>query len=101
MKYYAVVCGVKPGVYTDWPTTQSMINGYSGAIFKSFSTKAEAENFIQKSSCNRDHNKIEKPLTLPLADKTIIYTDGSYFHPSCGFGVVIIRSNGEDRKSVV
>ena len=94
MKYYAVVNGVKPGIYTDWPTTQSMVSGYSSAIFKSFSTREEAELFIEKSTLSVTKN-IVKSEPLPLVDKTIIYTDGSFKQPYCGFGVVILRSNGK------
>lgn len=92
-KYYAVVCGVTPGIYTDWPTTQRMVKGYPGAIFKSFPTRAQAQAFIERSTAI--NKPVEEPHMLPLADKTIIYTDGSFTNSECGFGVVIITSSGD------
>lgn len=95
MKHYAVVCGRQPGIYTDWLTTESMVNGYPGAIFKSFYTKREAEAFILKSTSNPKQNVAIEPSTLPLIDKNIIYTDGVLIDNVCGFGVIIIASNGD------
>ena len=46
-KFYGVAAGRKPGVYTDWPTTQAQISGFSGAKHKSFKTKEEAEAFVR------------------------------------------------------
>ena len=41
-KFYAVKKGVKPGIYESWNDCQSQINGYSGAVYKSFTTYDEA-----------------------------------------------------------
>ena len=49
-KYYAVVCGVVPGIYTDWPTTERMVKGYPGAIFKSFRSRVDAETSLEYGS---------------------------------------------------
>lgn len=92
-KYYAVVSGRVPGIYNNWPAVESMVKGFPGAIFKSFKTKIEAENFINRSTTINGTKQI--PLTLPLVDKTIVYTDGSYANKECGFGIVIIASNGD------
>jgi uracil-DNA glycosylase len=54
-KFYAVVKGHNPGIYTDWPTTNENVKGFSGAVYESFGTMAEAEQFI------KDYN-----LTNPL-----------------------------------
>lgn len=45
-KWYAVKSGRKPGVYTTWTECEVQTNGYSGAIFKSFPSKIEAEQFV-------------------------------------------------------
>lgn len=45
-KFYAVRKGIKPGIYRDWDTCKSMVNGFSGAEYKSFSTKEEAESYM-------------------------------------------------------
>ena len=93
-KYYAIVAGVKPGVYTDWATAERMVKGYPGALFKSFRSRGEAEAFLAKSTAVTNTVRTT-PHTLPLIDKTIIYTDGSFAQGLCGFGIVIITSNGD------
>ena len=42
-KFYVVWRGVKTGVFEDWPTTLALVDGFSGAQYKSFSTRSEAE----------------------------------------------------------
>lgn len=41
-KFYVVWKGVNPGVYTSWTDCQLQIQGYKGAIYKSFDTEEEA-----------------------------------------------------------
>jgi len=45
--FYAVKAGRTPGIYNTWAECQRMINGYSGAVFKKFSTHAEATAFVE------------------------------------------------------
>ena len=42
-KFYVVWAGRRTGVFTDWATTQQAVDKYPGARFKSFLTRAEAE----------------------------------------------------------
>jgi ribonuclease HI len=42
-KYYVVWSGRQTGVFTDWAATQRAVDKYAGARFKSFPTRAEAE----------------------------------------------------------
>jgi ribonuclease HI len=49
--YYGVAVGRKPGVYTDWPSTQRQVSGYSGGTQKGFKTFEEAVEFV------KTHNK--------------------------------------------
>lgn len=51
-KYYAIQSGRVPGVYTDWPTAQAQIVGWSKPKYKSFSTRAEAEAFVKPPPTN-------------------------------------------------
>lgn len=93
IKYYVIVSGHTPGIYTDWPTAESMIKGFPGAIFKSFSNLKDAENFMEQSITPKStaDKPITVPRTLPLVDKTLAYTKGN----SCGFGIVIISRDGD------
>lgn len=48
-KFYVVWHGVEPGIYTDWDTCKQQINGVKGAVYKSFSTREEAEEAYNSS----------------------------------------------------
>ena len=43
-KFYVVWKGVEPGIYTSWTDCQLQIKNYKGAIYKSFTTREEAEH---------------------------------------------------------
>lgn len=57
-KFYVVWEGHKPGVYPTWDACKRQVDGFTGAKYKSFDTKAEAEaafktnywKFVQKSA---------------------------------------------------
>lgn len=91
-KFYAIVIGREPGVYTDWPTAQKQVSGFKGAIFKSFATREQADAFIAASTAQsgttHDFND------APQAQRTLIYSDGSFKDKACGFGIVAIMSDG-------
>jgi ribonuclease HI len=42
-KYYVVLVGKQPGIYTNWDTCKRMVDGYPNAVYKSFLTMAQAE----------------------------------------------------------
>lgn len=44
-KYYGVKVGKTPGVYLTWEECKNQVEGVSGALYKSFPTLAEAEEF--------------------------------------------------------
>lgn len=106
-KYYAVVVGRVPGIYNSWEIAKSMIYKFPGAVFKSFHSYAEAETFLNMSTASKSTAHSHIPHMLPLADKTIIYTDGSYklgasstdssagSRSAGGFGIVILTTSGE------
>lgn len=59
-KYYTVWEGVNPGVYDSWVDCQLQIKGYTGAKYKSFATREEAEealnhNFWKYASTKKEH----------------------------------------------
>ncbi|MDD7306214.1 MAG: ribonuclease H family protein [Peptoniphilaceae bacterium] len=86
MKYYAVRKGKNPGIYTSWDLCKDQVHGYKGAIYKSFTSKKDAENFLE--------SKEEKP---QIDEKTAIaYVDGSYKQKdhSYGSGVVYLTEKG-------
>ncbi len=46
-KYYAVRNGRVPGIYEAWDDCRRQTEGFSGAVFKSFSARTAAEAFLQ------------------------------------------------------
>jgi ribonuclease HI len=46
-KFYVVWAGRKTGVFTDWATTQLHVDKFPGARFKSFPSRAEADQAFQ------------------------------------------------------
>lgn len=45
-KYYAVKKGKVSGIYLNWNDCKAMVDGYPGAVYKSFKTIEEAENLL-------------------------------------------------------
>jgi hypothetical protein len=51
-QYYAVARGRNPGVYTDWGSAEKQVNGFSGALYKKFKARSDAQRFVERH-CNR------------------------------------------------
>ena len=108
-KYYAVKAGRIPGIYRTWDEVKEQVNGYSGAIYKSFETLQEAELFISNSieqvSGNKKvdtisenlNSKIDEKIANLSEDEIVAFVDGSY-NPEAekaGFGTIIISKGGD------
>lgn len=46
-KYYAVLKGKITGIFTSWADCEKQVKGFSGAIYKSFPTREEAETALE------------------------------------------------------
>lgn len=125
-KFYAVKKGKVPGIYTIWAGkegAQIQVSGFTGAIYKGFKTREEAEKFMAgpMPNWNFEHKKkgalksgktesiIPDPgmiVTDRIAidqieiDRILIYTDGGALgNPGPGgYGIVIL--NGEEKKEI-
>ena len=91
-KYYAVKSGYIPGIYKSWDDCKKQTDGFSGAIYKSFKTKEEAEAFLG-SSTNIPPKKEEEN----CLSEAIAYVDGSYDHSQKRFsyGMVLMHDGVE------
>ncbi|XP_058814866.1 ribonuclease H1 [Topomyia yanbarensis] len=49
MPFYAVAKGRIVGVYETWPDCQRQVNGFTGAKYKKFPTRQQAETFIREN----------------------------------------------------
>lgn len=83
-KFYAVRNGRVPGIYTSWEDCQKQVTGFSGAVFKGFSTEADAEKFL--------NNEKEEYIGQTEA---IAYCDGSFnaLDNRFSYGVIIFWNN--------
>lgn len=80
-KYYAVKVGRQVGIYQTWADCQKQVTGYSGAIFKSFSTLEEAEDFIGSTKGQPLGGFLDDPkeTSLPYGPHVLVaYIDGSF-----------------------
>lgn len=111
-KFYVVWQGRETGIFTDWNSCKKQVDGFAGAKYKSFASKAEAEAAFggapasggAKSTAAK---KVGTPNTIKTytADEissmpidTKIYTDGGC-EPNpgeAGSGIAVYRNNVVD-----
>jgi ribonuclease HI len=100
-KFYVVWSGRQTGVFTDWATTQRAVDKYPGARFKSFPTRAEAEQAfgrggyasIPPKRAGTPNNERRTTHTAHQFDVSI-YCDGAC-EPNpgnAGSGIVVYRA---------
>lgn len=77
-KFYAVKKGRIPGIYNSWPECQKQVTGFSGAVYKSFVTLREAEEFM---------GLVTKPQINLGLEEVHIYTDGSHIKGTLKLGI--------------
>lgn len=94
-KYYAVKVGRVPGVYTSWDDCEEQVDGFSGAEYKSFGLRDQAEAYLS-NTFNEQSEKDEKSNFEAIA-----YVDGSYDDSKKAFayGGVIFWNDYEEQFS--
>ena len=108
-KFYAVKNGKTPGIFETWDECKKSVDGYSGAVFKSFKTKDEALAFLGIESSSNSGIPIDVDGSI-ASDSSCVdgciasdsscataYVDGSYniATKEFGYGVVMFH-NGEE-----
>ena len=96
-KYYAVRKGTVTGIFESWEECREAVKGYSKPEYKSFSTLAEAENFIHGEMPETQPE--QKTVNLP-PDTLIAYVDGSYDESlqTYSFGCILLTPDGNTIK---
>ena len=93
-KYYAVKKGLKTGIFNSWEECEKQVKGFSGAEYKSFLTKEDAEHYLYNSKPST------KSRTIRSLDSNamIAYIDGSFDQNSgyYGYGGVIFTDGGKE-----
>ena len=72
-KYYTVWKGVNTGVYDNWKDCKNQIDGFEGALYKSFATKEEASQAYNDTAYkyfNTNKDKLSKK--IPLSSDVIL-----------------------------
>ena len=88
-KFYAVKAGRNPGIYLSWDECQKQTKGFSGAIFKSFKERCDAENFIKGTVINES--------IIIESDKNMlqIFVDGSFRNNKYSWAFVVYENGKE------
>lgn len=107
-KFYAVKQGRKTGTFLTWDECKKQVMGYPGAIYKSFGTKAEAEEYLGITGEKKDLSKTtddKESITAHQESKDStskaveIYVDGSYHAATKEFSYgMVVLINGREEK---
>ncbi|HMO32034.1 MAG TPA: ribonuclease H family protein [Lacibacter sp.] len=60
-KYYVVWKGREPGVYTSWDDCRQQVEGFAGAMYKAFETRAAADAALQEPPARHVFKKDKQP----------------------------------------
>ena len=92
-KYYAVRVGRSIGVFLTWAECQKQVTGFPGAVFKSFTTIEEAENFVKGIVPKIEESGEQILKAEPGA--LVAYVDGSYNVANNQFSYGMVLLDGE------
>ena len=70
-KYYAVKKGRTPGVYQSWTECKAMVDGFPGAVYKSFKNKEEALAFAGNAKSAGTDARQKKQKTIMFMDMAV------------------------------
>ena len=92
MFYYAVAVGRKTGIYNNWNDCLAQVDKYSGAVYKKFKSKEDANNFIINYKIT---NKPKKEKYNYTDNSIFIFVDGSFNDKTkmAGYGYVIVYND--------
>ena len=97
-KFYAVKKGKETGIFEDWDYCKSLVQGFSGAVYKGFETLEEAKNYMSGGS-GEEYGSGELPENYAFVDgsfnvKTSVYGYGGFLvHDG---KKEIIKGSGDD-----
>jgi ribonuclease HI len=106
-KFYAVKQGRKTGIFMTWDDCKAQVQGYSGAIYKSFPTITEAQQYLwgtgaaDAKTAGKPDEKTDAALNLDAIpeDEMVAYVDGSFHLEKrmFAYGAVIFYGGKEYR----
>lgn len=91
-KFYAVRQGRTPGIYTSWDACRAQVEGFGGASYKGFETRADAERWLSPYSAKTQEAAGE----IPERAEDYCFVDGSFNAATgvYGYGGFLV-ANGE------
>lgn len=107
-KYYAVKKGKSTGIFQTWEQCKASVDGYPGAEYRGFATKAEAEAYLTGAGNLEDGSHLYSAENDAidgeceggircLPGQVVAYVDGSFDEKigKYAFGCVILTPKGE------
>lgn len=85
-KYYAVKRGRKSGIYATWAECKKQVDGFSGAIYKSFTDYDAAFQFVKGEAGQKDTEAKEVGRECDV----YAYIDGSYDNRKKVYGSAVL-----------
>lgn len=73
-KFYVVWSGRQTGIFTDWASTQRAVDGYAGARFKSFPSRAEAEEAFARGNARLPSNSSSRQTGVMKSERRAVHT---------------------------
>lgn len=95
-KYYVVKNGRIPGIYTTWSECKAQVDGFSSAVYKSFTSKDDALSYFN-SDLGQNNSSLPANTADEITTAAWAYVDGSYLHSEkkYSYGMVICVDNTE------
>ena len=69
--FYAVANGRAVGVFTNWTDCKHSVQGFSGAVFKKFDTKIDAEVFIASNSLDENVGEAKRAAVFGINSEDV------------------------------
>ena len=74
LKFYAVRIGKEPGIYHSWAECLDQVRGFPKAMFKSFTSLADAENFVNNEGDPTEKKAVTKYYGVRSGRNPGVYT---------------------------
>lgn len=97
-KIYAVKNGRKTGLFETWTECEASVKSYPGALYKSFTTKEAALEYLNGTETSVKEKKTEK-ITVPNG-VLVAYVDGSYNKEKQIYGSGVVLFFKDESKEI-
>ena len=92
--FYVVWNGITPGVYSAWNECKAQVDGYDGAIYKSFPTREEAERAFNDSPWLYVGKQAEKKKKVSIKNIPEIIKDSLSVDAACSGNPGLLEYRG-------